>query len=128
MSPAGQSSALAALRARRGVLCLLALLFVFVLGGALRARGGRRAVSGAQAQFRLDPNTACRDELMLLPGIGPSLADAIIAFREAAPRRPAFVRPEDLDAVRRIGPATVARLAPLLRFPAPAATSSEQIP
>ena len=34
---------------------------------------------------RLDPNTASIAELAVLPGIGPSKAEAIVRFRESAP-------------------------------------------
>lgn len=73
-------------------------------------------VSASQLQLRLDPNTATRAELDLLPRIGATLAQNIIAYREAAPEQPAFRRAEDLDRVRRIGPATVEALRPYLRF------------
>jgi DNA uptake protein ComE-like DNA-binding protein len=42
--------------------------------------------------FRLNPNTASRDDLDLLPQIGESLAEAIIEQREDEP----FEKPEDL--------------------------------
>jgi competence ComEA-like helix-hairpin-helix protein len=70
-----------------------------------------------QARLRLDPNVATRDELMLLPRLGPALADAIIKYRESAGLSPAFSCAEDLDNVYRIGPATVEQLRPLLCFP-----------
>jgi competence protein ComEA len=65
----------------------------------------------------LDPNVATKDELMLLPRIGPVLADAIINYREANGPGPAFLCAEDLDNVHRIGPVTVEQLRPLLCFP-----------
>ena len=65
---------------------------------------------------RIDPNTASREELMLLPRVGGVTADAIIEFRTAAPTKPAFARAEDLDRVPRIGPKTIDRLRPVLIF------------
>ncbi len=50
-------------------------------------------------------NHADRDELCALRGIGGTLADAIIAEREA---NGAFYLPEDLLCVRGIGPAKLA--------------------
>jgi len=67
--------------------------------------------------LRLDPNQATADELRLLPRIGEKLASTIITYRKSATSRPAFRRPEDLDCVPRIGPATVELLRPHLLFP-----------
>lgn len=63
----------------------------------------------------VDPNTASRDELMRLPGIGEVLALRIIEARDAGP----FRAPEDLTRVRGISAAAAARLASHLRFPTP---------
>ena len=51
--------------------------------------------------------------LALLPGIGPRLAEAIVRERR---RLGAFAGPDDLERVPGIGPATVQRLRPLVRF------------
>lgn len=71
----------------------------------------------AQMALRLDPNLANAADLQLLPGIGPKLAQNIITFREASADAPAFRAADDLDGVPRIGPRTVERLRPFLRFP-----------
>jgi len=75
------------------------------------------AVTPARVQLRLDPNRATAAELELLPRIGPKLAQAIITYREAAVKKPAFAAAEDLDRVPRIGPVTVELLRPYLSFP-----------
>jgi len=75
------------------------------------------AVTAARLAYRLDPNTASRDELLLLPNVGPRLADEIIAYRAQAAAEPAFRTPADLGRVRGFGPARIARVAPLLRWP-----------
>ena len=58
-------------------------------------------------------NTADAGELETLPGVGPGLAAAIIAQREAAGP---FASLDDLDAVDGIGPRLLETLAPLIRF------------
>lgn len=59
----------------------------------------------------LDPNTATRDELEALPGIGPTLALRIVEGRSLRPYR----RVDDLRRVRGIGERTLARLRERLR-------------
>lgn len=54
-------------------------------------------------------NTASAAELEALPGIGPALAERVVAYRTAVGP---FARVEDLQGVRGIGARTVANLAP----------------
>ncbi|MFN8379307.1 MAG: helix-hairpin-helix domain-containing protein [Anaerolineae bacterium] len=58
-------------------------------------------------------NSATADELDTLPGVGPGLAAAIIAHREA---EGPFTSLDDLDAVDGIGPHLLETLAPLISF------------
>ena len=53
-------------------------------------------------------NTATLQQLQLLPGIGPSRAQAIVEYRERHP----FRRAEDLLSIRGIGRATLNRMLP----------------
>lgn len=73
---------------------------------------------------RLDPNTAPQSELEALPGLGPSKAAAIVAFRDqwqaSGQSGPAFATPASLEQVRGIGPSMVERMKSHLRFPADA--------
>lgn len=64
----------------------------------------------------VDINTATAPELVALPGIGPAMAARIIAYRTAHGR---FVRIEDLDRVKGIGPATLKKLLPFIRCSSP---------
>lgn len=61
-----------------------------------------------QAQRRVDLNTADAAALARLPGIGPSLAARIVAYRE---QHGQFLTREELLRVPGIGPATFKRLA-----------------
>ena len=101
---------------------LLILQFLTVGRSAPRESLG---IVPEQARLRLDPNVATREELMLLPRIGPALADAIVAYRESRGPGPAFFSAEDLENVHRVGPVTVEALRPLLRFPSDSVESGK---
>lgn len=90
-------------------------------GGSLSPDPVESAVPLADVEARVDPNTASWNELAGLPGIGEVLAKRIVEFRQSKADNgsPAFKRPEDLEAIRGIGPKTAAKLAPHLRFPEP---------
>lgn len=64
--------------------------------------------------FRIDVNAADAPTLSLLPGIGPSKAQAIVDRR--CERGKPFERVSDLDEVKGIGPALVKKLGPHVRF------------
>ena len=65
----------------------------------------------------IDPNTAPWWELTALPDIGEGTARKIVEYREAhADRSPVFRRPDDLEPVPGIGPKTIERISPHLRF------------
>ncbi len=71
----------------------------------------------AFAQAPLNLNTATETELAALPGIGPSKAAAIVAWRnENGP----FARVEDLLKVDGVGPATLVTLRDRVTVPEPA--------
>ena len=71
---------------------------------------------------RIDLNRASTVELMRLPGVGQKKAQAIVALRARQP----FRKPEDVVAVKGLGPAWFAKVkahlvvgAPLAAAPAP---------
>ncbi len=92
-----------------GVLCL----------GAPLTWGSRPLPLPAQGaatlalEYRINPNHADAATLELLPGIGPSTAEKIIADR--AERGP-FRTPADLERISGIGPRTVEGLAEWVEF------------
>lgn len=97
------------------VLGLLVLHGVWVLARLSTAVAHARA-PGQVAALRIDPNVASAAELELLPGIGPTIARNIVAFRETTATKQPFRSPADLDNVKRIGPAIIAEITPFLTF------------
>lgn len=65
---------------------------------------------------RIDVNRAPEQEFDRLPGVGPALAATLVAHRD---RVGGFASAAELEAVRGIGPSTIARLEPLLQFSHP---------
>jgi DNA uptake protein ComE-like DNA-binding protein len=59
---------------------------------------------------KINPNTAARDELMKLPGVGEVTANRIISGRP-------YRKPSDLLNVEGVGPKTLERLTPHLQLP-----------
>ena len=85
-------------------------VFAFlVLGLMLLAGAAQAAPEGGGAP--LDLNRATADQLETLPGIGAVKAAAILEARET---RGGFESMEELEEVRGIGPALVAKLRPLV--------------
>lgn len=69
----------------------------------------------------IDPNLADRAAWDRLPGVGPVTARAILALRD---RVGSFRAPDDLLAVKGIGPAKLARITPYLTWPEPVKSAS----
>ncbi len=64
----------------------------------------------SSAVFKINPNTAARNELMKLPGVGEVSANRIIGGRP-------YKKPSDLLTVEGFGPKTLERLTPYLQMP-----------
>jgi competence protein ComEA len=75
------------------------------------ASAGGTASAGGQPPGPINLNTASEQDLETLPGIGPTLATAIIAERE---RTGGFTSVDDLRRVHGIGDARFAQLQPLV--------------
>lgn len=80
---------------------------------SIRQDGDSPALPTASGGNRVYVNTAAPDELETLPGIGPTMALRIVAYRDAAGP---FKNLDDLDNVFGIGPATLAKLRGLVAF------------
>ena len=94
---------------------LAAALGWYILGGGPHTltAGPLDAQAVAGQHVRLNMNDATARELEELPGIGPVLAERIIAWRE---ENGPFSGPEDLMAVAGVGPATYEGLTPYIGF------------
>ena len=99
----------AAGRDRMRALAGAALAAAFVLVAVREAARPPCAPGRGLRHDPVDLNRAGRDELAILPRVGPALAAAIVADREA---NGPFRTVDELDRVRGVGPATLARLRP----------------
>ena len=100
-------------------------LALFILATQAAHMAAYRGGGAAQATVcsTIDPNRAPWYEFTALPRIGESLARRITEYRTQAAGGtdgdapgPVFHSVVDLDAVRGIGPKTMRRIAPFLRF------------
>jgi competence ComEA-like helix-hairpin-helix protein len=72
-----------------------------------------------ELETRIDPNTATAASLSRIPGIGPQLAQRIVAFREARmpdAGGPVFVKLADLGVVPGIGRKKLEQMRPWLQL------------
>jgi len=110
---------------RKNISALMTLCLL--CGGLLAWQSARRPVRlGRHIQVRrenvraaaekIDPNTASVASLRRLPGIGPTIAERIVAYRDAHGGQP-FRKAEDLMKIERIGPATVRNIEMHLALP-----------
>ena len=77
------------------------------------AHGGSHGAHKLAAGQSLDVNTATAEELVQLPGVGPSLAQRIVDYRE---QNGPFQTVDDLQNVPGVGPSKFERLAPFVRL------------
>jgi competence protein ComEA len=88
--------------------------------GEAAARPGRATTGAAPGESRagaavINLNEASEDQLVLLPGVGPSRATAIVNYRRQHP----FKHIEELQRIKGIGKKTFVRLRPLLALSGP---------
>ena len=102
-------------------------LFAFVIASCLAVVfclcftiGSDSGAVPVELESRINPNNASAAGLMLLPGVGPARAQAIISYREQFrqnhPGESAFRNCNDLDNVKGIGPATMSNMCKYLKF------------
>ena len=106
------------------LLILLWPIMLIALIGAFRSATEAAPIQPTLAN--INPNTAPWSELTVLPRIGEIMAHRIVEYRESVIRQGSADEPvrafscvADLDNVRGIGPVTLQRLGPLLRFDDP---------
>jgi competence protein ComEA len=98
---------------------LRAAVAVALLGGASPALAAFEVKKPLGPNDRIDLNRASTVELMRLPGVGQKKAQAIVALRARQP----FRKPEDVVAVKGLGPAWFAKVKAHLVVGAPLAAS-----
>ena len=97
----------------------LAIVLLLLFAAALPAMAEPSATpsaapkpaAGAVLQGTVNINTADATQLALLPGIGPKMAESILAYRSSAG---AFNSVDDLVKVKGIGPKSLEKLRPYL--------------
>ena len=95
------------------------VVFGFILAVAsLRTLAVSKPIGPPPAALAsINPNTAPWWELMVLPDIGETTARKIVEYREAhADQLPVFNCSADLEPVPGIGPKSIQRISPHLRF------------
>lgn len=98
------------------VLILVGLLVFRTYSPRTNARPTEDLPAVPSVSRPVDLNTADRAELLQLPGVGPTVADAILAHRADRGR---FDTVDDLTAVHGVGGKTLDKLRPLLTASAP---------
>ena len=120
---ASSRSAQAALAAF--VLCVLGVVGYRVYLPRLTVARPTDEITSAAVPKPVDLNTADRAELQQLPGVGPSLADAILAHRRDMGQ---FQSVDDLSIVPGVGDKTLAKLRPLVAVSEPPVEKLERKP
>jgi competence protein ComEA len=112
------------MKAMKTINVLVAIIFAMSLclaysaGDSYAASATKDVAASAKKAAELKPgsvgiNTADKEMLTQLPGVGPKTADAIIAYREANGK---FKSVDDLVNVKGIGEKTLAKIKPFVKL------------
>lgn len=107
------------------VVCVVGLVAYRTYFPRMNAARPAEDTSPPQVVKPIDLNTADRAELRQLPGVGPTMADAILAHRREAG---AFHSVDDLTAVHGVGEKMLEKLRPLLTVSEPVLEQLERKP
>ena len=89
---------------------VLAVVLIVSIG---RPAALQRVTASEPIRYRIDPNRADAEQLCLLPGVGPGIAERIVADRAA---NGPFSSAEDMQRVPHIGEKTAAAIRPWVAF------------
>lgn len=107
------------------VVCVVGLVTYRTYFPRMNAARPAEDTSPPQVAKPIDLNTADRAELRQLPGVGPTMADAILAHRRDVG---SFHSVDDLTAVHGVGEKTLEKLRPLLTVSEPVLEQLERKP
>lgn len=111
MTTGGPANNVSSAKATALVLFVMVGLLLFAIARNPSRLSDHRATQ--PISYRINPNTADRDTLCLLPGIGPQTAQKIIDNRAA---QGPFKNTDDLERVKGIGAKTAAAMKPWILF------------
>ena len=94
----------------------VAITFCCGFASNIETDGSIAGQQGIELDSRINPNDASVESLARLPGIGPSRAGAIVAYRSSHGGSAAFRDGEDLQNVSGIGPRTSESIDDWVRF------------
>ena len=80
-----------------------------MVGGGDSSGAGLAGAAGSSTSLIVDLNTATAEQLDALPGVGPTTAAAIVAYRD---QHGPFESVDELADVTGIGPAKLAQIRP----------------
>ena len=96
-----------------------AILLFCVLYMVTAAKYSDKCIGSAcqiEVAGKVNPNTASVAELVRITGIGEKTAQEIVSYRESSDKPVVFESVKELDNVKGIGPGTIKKIEPYIRF------------